>query len=734
MAPLLDRLRRRTQQTAPPTQPRSDSGRGHTHGFLDYDERNIQLVHPRSAEKFDEMWRTDADCRRALSMVVNPIAAGTWTAQPYGDENDPPTAQDEQVARFVHWALFEQMRPNLTAHLWTALVVAGRCGFAPFEQVWQAASWQGRPALVPRTLDLRLPRTIQRWHQDGPDLESIEQITTRSGTVTIPARDLLYYRVGAEGDNWEGQSLLRPAFKHWRYKDAIEEIQAVGIERTAIGVPTGYPPRNAQTEELDAFEEFLGNIRANEAAYFLAPGPRADHIKDETGEGGWFWEFVTPSQSEGVAGAVDQALSYHTSKIDAAVIAEFMRLGQENVGARATADIQQNPFLAFCEVLATIVVESAINDQLIRRLVDLNFTVDGRYPAIRCSLIDATSLQELASFVGALAEKGAIRPEPTLEAYLRKRADLPEADEDAIQKQRDEAVARTQEFKAPGRDADRDSIPDEDDPAPRKPQPMDTVTLARQERPLRAWEQAMSLDRIESAIDGARARLEMTASVPVLTMAIAHARGTAHARGERLIENPVRDALSVELAGLYLTGRETVTEELARQRAEQIGAYGWPAVTLATDDPPEGVPEGVWAQLRARATAMLAAIRAAAVAAVAGARMRRAATPAAVQRAAEEAAMGALRDQAQQHASTVVNEGRIDQADDLGDEIAGSRYTSILDGRRCQACARADDDVLRPLDDPVRLERRPPNPDCHGGGRCRCLEAYQLREEEPPSA
>lgn len=52
----------------------------------------------------------------------------------------------------------------------------------------------------------------------------------------------------------------------------------------------------------------------------------------------------------------------------------------------------------------------------------------------------------------------------------------------------------------------------------------------------------------------------------------------------------------------------------------------------------------------------------------------------------------------------------------------------------CNACARADDDVLRPLNDPVRQARIPPNPDCHGGGRCRCMEAYTLRDEEAPSA
>jgi hypothetical protein len=61
--------------------------------------------------------------------------------------------------------------------------------------------------------------------------------------------------------------------------------------------------------------------------------------------------------------------------------------------------------------------------------------------------------------------------------------------------------------------------------------------------------------------------------------------------------------------------------------------------------------------------------------------------------------------------------------------IRGVTYTSILDGNRCSSCAAADDDVLRPLEDPVRLAHRPPNPNCHGGSRCRCMEFATLKDE-----
>ncbi len=716
---LLDRLRRPKPPpaAAPVMKPRGESGRFHTDGFINVDEVNQALAGERGLEIFDEMWRTDADCRRALTMAGVPLAAGTWEVRPFGDEKDPTTPEDEEIAEFVTWCLFEHMAPALAAHIWELWRVAGRCGRAPFEQIYEVAEWRGRPVLALKTLDLRLPKTIQRYVQDGPDLVALEQWRMNGQTAVLPMRDLVYYRLGAEGDNWEGESLLRPAYKHWKYKSAIELVQAIGIEKTAIGVPTGYPPESASDSQKDAFEEFLMTVRANEASYFMAPGPRADHASNQNGTTGWFWEFVTASSSEGGKQDVKDSLDYHASKIDAVVLGEFMRLGQQGVGARATADVQQDPFLAYCEALAGIVVEAPINTQLIPRLVGLNFSTQ-RMPKLTCSLIDSTSLTELADYISKLASAGALRPEPTLEAYLRSRADLPEADEDAIAEQAETAMRQAQEMAALSKPDPGDK--DEDEP-PSKPKPKDPtkldapVTLARQDRPLRAWEQSMSLDRIEDTINGAQERMQQAAGDEARALAV------ALSRGEKATTVDLQAAVEGVLQGLYLTGRATVIEELERQRA------GDPSWMLDAD--PGEVPPAEAKRMAARAKAVAETIRAQVTAALAAVQFQRGASAATSQAAAETVGMAALRSQAQVHASSVLNAGRVTQADSQADEIQGSRYTSILDGRRCSACASADDDVLRPLDDPVRLARVPPNPGCEGGGRCRCIEAFALKDE-----
>jgi hypothetical protein len=724
-----DNLFRRTpgsgvvQATSPTVAPLGGSGRQHTGGFLDFDEINADLQGKAGVERFEHMWRTDADCRKAITMPMVPIVSGTWTMVPYSDDEDTePTDLDREVAAFVWWNLTEAMRPKLKSHLWTALTVAGRAGFAPFEDIYRKTTWNGRDVFALATLSLKRPQSIDRWLQQGHELVGIEQF----GEAVYPASNLLYYRFGAEGDNWEGQSLLRPAHKNLKYKEGLEEIDAIGHERTHIGVPTGYPPTQADANALDEFEDFLSNVRAAEAGFYMAPGPRADHLQGDQAGQGWFWEFVTTDTSQAAATAIQESLKYHRDSIAMTVIAEFMRLGQSGTGARATADVQQDPFWMYCDAIAEIVVADAINEQLIPRLVSYNYDTD-RLPMLKCQLIDSTSLAELGDYIQKLAAAKALRPEPRLEAYLRERADLPEADEDAIAEQQELALKQAQEMAA---NAATDDPAAEDTTGSEGDQPPARETgpkkLDRTPRQLRSWEAIMSLDRIESEIDQARYSFEAAAGSQVRDLAISLADQASKGRQLKHAPAPAAlvDAIHGQLAHLYRTGRSTVREELDRQRPSAIPAEY--AFMLDDGELPRSLME------RARAAADQ--VRAGIIGALTRTRLHKGQDAAALHLAAEKAGDAALRAQAQDHAAPALNEGRSDQADDQADEIAGTYYTSVLDTNRCQECKTADDDVLRTLDNPIRLARKPPNPDCNGGGRCRCLESFVLKTEAAPAA
>jgi hypothetical protein len=729
----------------PETKARGGSGRLHTGGFLDYDELNPQLRGKMGIRAMEKMWRSDADVRRSLALVTTPAATCTFEVDPFvADDADGPSKEDEEAADFVRWALMDHMNPNLPSHAWTAMTVAGRAGFAPFETLWELTEWRGRPVWTYRTLDLRRPQSIDRWVQEEDRLIALEQFVPGGQgmrSATIPIEDLVYYRVGAEGDNWEGQSLLRPAYKHWKFKDGIELIEAMGIERWAIGVPIAYPPNGANDDDLDAVEEALEGIRANEQGFIVAPGPHAQY--SEKGEG---WVFDTlNSGSTGEGSRVKAALDHHATAIDAAVIAEFMRLGQKTVGARATADVQQNPFWLFCEALMTTVLQDAINTQLIPSLVDKNFTVKGM-PKLRASLIDSSSLVELSEYVTNLGAAGFLTGDPTTERFLRAKADLPEISEDAMHYAstcEDPECTKCNPIQPPAavdpvtgkptvgpaaKVPPRVARPAKagDDPTQLELPLDEPIMLARQDREMRSWEQVMSLDAIEGAIDGARDRFVEAGSGPARQMAVALSR-MPRPRHTPVPEELVA-VLASQLAALNRAGRGTVQEELRRQAMAQT----MPGHLMLDDGPIDS--DDLDAYYRDQAQDAAEQVQADILATLRRARLIRGADDATLQAAAESAVPGALKRQAVDRASGALNDGRTAQADELAADIEGSRYTSILDGRRCTQCAIADDDILRALDDPVRLARIPPNPSCAGGPACRCMEFFQLRTEQAPAA
>lgn len=411
-------------------QPISDSGRAHVSGFLQLEEANTLLQGQEGLRIYDQMYRTDPDIRRAIRMAINPIVSAAWRIEPYGGDQANP--RDKEIAENLEWALglgaqgaTSPLRPRWRNHLAEALPAFTRWGFCPFEVTWTNAEHNGKKLITPSRIGMRLPRTIYRWLLDeNHELEAIEQFLPLRGYVTIPREDLLYYRVDAEGDNYEGVSMLRPCYKPWLFKDKIERLDVIAQEREAIGLPVVFPPRAGVTSPavLADLETKLQNLRAGELAYLIMPGPEASTVKDQ---GGWTFKI------EGLAGSKGgrdphPSLEHYRDSIAAAFIEEFIRLGQSGVGARATADVQEGPFNMACESLGAI-PESECNEVLIPRWVALNYGADTPLPTLSMSMAEEP-LEDLREYVASLVEKEVIHPDGELEDFLRDRADLPPQD------------------------------------------------------------------------------------------------------------------------------------------------------------------------------------------------------------------------------------------------------------------------------------------------------------------
>lgn len=745
-------------------EPLGASGRAHYSGFIQFDELNAKLVGNLGLQMFDNMYRTDPHVRRNILAVWSPIAGASWEVVPFG--GDDATDADRYAAELCEWALWTNMKPNFTAHLATLGPVLLRSGFAPFEQIWQTAEYKGKKVVVPRKLDLRLPRTVWRRFQDEyGQLTAIEQLLPNSAVVQIPASELLYYRIQIEGDNWEGTSLLRQAFKPWYFKEHLEKIDAIGQERKAVGVPLVYPPTGAKRELKEEVETALANLHVNDTGYLILPGPKQGAGVDPAE--GWLAEVITFDSSSG--DTIQKSIEKQVEAISAAFLADFLELGHHQVGARATAEVQDDPFLTFVGALGDVVTEQP--NELIARIAKLNVPGITGPPKLKIALHDDASLSELASFIQLLVASEALTVDPELEDYLRQRADMPPANP----KIRAEKLAQAKlgrERSAQGLDANGQTpheqetgegpggsaekapggkppqpagapadvkpggMPAVDDKSHSGADPADTkngppVKPGRQldtadGDPVTApwYERLLSQGKLKEALDTARDQMQAACTPAAHRQAESIvASVTLGAKPDLTPSDELVSTIQSELERLYGVGAQTVQDELAKQHR----VLGTRPTHQLDDTGPLGGLGAKFANMRQRA--QLAAqnvvnevygrVHRSAIAAIKGSKS--------TQDLANEAADGALRVEALTNASAAVNEGRNDAASANRPDVAGGIYTSVMDANTCDVCASTDNGEVQT---PEELETMgPPNPDCAGGDKCRCMIVWVLSED-----
>ena len=450
-----------------------------------------------------------------------------------------------------------------------------------------------------------------------------------------------------------------------------------------------------------------------------------------------------------------------------------MRLGHGETGARATAQVQADPFQMSVEALVTQ-LEQVANDKLVAPIVAYNFPDVKNPPRLSMSLVDSTSLSQLADFVLKLTQVGALLPDQELEDFLRARADLPPANPQSVRERKDdeEMIRRTivggnvqptpaeeagvaqaaadpfgsNDPKGRGvKHTNEGGIGKKGNPsgpgakgqgAPRGKDPeLDegftfSMLLGKDVEPsdlarTHTWggrvpsglEDQADLDMIEQTLDELPARMESLLGERVRLLAAACVDDDEY---EPTDDDDIEDVLLEELSRMYRRGEDDVRCELG------MPALGDVELVSAHDD---------YGRLAKRAKVASKALRSV---------MRHAhaveslnsGNQASAQLAAETAGKRELRKIAGGHMTDAYQHGRHDRI--LAEEgaVAGVLYTAMLDRNTCPACEEADDAVVRALDDPIRLDRRPPNHSCHstrgGANLCRCLEIPVPAPPEQP--
>lgn len=385
-----------------------DSGTRILSGIIQ-EEYNSKLTGRNAIEVYDEMRRSDASVKAALLAVTLPIRAASWYIEPASEED-----QDKEIANFVQNAMFEWQSlpwPDLLRQSLLSLPF----GFMVFEKVFATRAEDGVTFIVWDKFAPRVPRSIYRWAIKD-DQPGITQLKSDGSTVEIPWDKLVVITNEREGDNYEGISILRAAYKHWFLKTTFYKIDAIAFERQGLGIPFAEMPDNFTSADRAKAEEILKNIRANSQAYAIIP----------EGYKIGFLDMMARTTRD-----PQSSISHHNREILKSVLAQFLELGagtKGGSGSRAVSSDHSELFLQCVEAVSDNLATAF--QPAIKELVDLNFDGVKKYPKLTYSGINDADVQSLATAYNTLKTAGAIIPTDRDEQFFREILNLPERDPD----------------------------------------------------------------------------------------------------------------------------------------------------------------------------------------------------------------------------------------------------------------------------------------------------------------
>lgn len=385
-------------------------------GIIIREEYNARLTRQQLIEKIEIMRRSNSTIRGTLQVVKLPILSAEWKMQAAQNQDGDVDPNDQEIADYIQHQLFEG--PINFFDFLRQLSTGLEFGYAVFEKVCALNTFNGQTRIGLSKLAFRKQRTILKWEQENGQ-PGVHQMIGDGQEFDIPRDKLVVFSNDKEGDNFDGISLLRYAYKDWDMLDKLTIVNAIALEKMGVGVPVAMA-KEGQTpspQDIADAEEALREFRANENGFINLPASMTVEMLD---------------MKANTTKEIIPTLNYHDSRISKAVLAGFLELGgSSGSGAHALAKDLTALFMKSEEGLAKQ-MQAVIQEDIVNYLCDLNFSdLPNGYPQITFGSISDDNISEMSTALAALADKKLLTPDIDLEASLRKSFKLPAMSQDA---------------------------------------------------------------------------------------------------------------------------------------------------------------------------------------------------------------------------------------------------------------------------------------------------------------
>jgi phage gp29-like protein len=221
----------------------------------------------------------------------------------------------------------------------------------------------------------------------------------------LPPEKFLIYKYQSRYESPYGMSDLRAAHRHWWSKEMILRFYNIYLEKygspTVKGAYTRGTPKNQQEDLLKVLDKIQ-----QETAIVLP-----DDIKVE----------LLEAQRGGESGYL-QAIEYHDRQIAKSILGQTLTTDEGmRYGSFALAKVHLDVLRMTLEKVKRDLEETVIQEQLLRRLTDYNFT-EGRCPIFSLGTLRERDLTLLADVIGKLVNGGIVAPN---EAWIREYLEIP---------------------------------------------------------------------------------------------------------------------------------------------------------------------------------------------------------------------------------------------------------------------------------------------------------------------
>lgn len=282
-----------------------------------------------------------------------------------------------------------------------------------------------------RNMAIRGQTTIDHWEIDEETAEILgvyQQDPSSFGSelIYIPSSRFVLFRTKPYKNNPEGVSVLRSIYRPWYMKKRLEEIEAIGIQRDAAGIPVvEVPPTvmspsasQAHKNTRSEMEKLVSQIHADERQGIVFPAERDSEDKPT----GYKLRLLSSPGPKQVP--ADPVIRRYDSRIAMALAAEFLMLGTEKTGSFGLATNKSTNFLKSLEWYINTIA-ATLNKGPVTKLYDANGVPIEKRAKLVPSDIEQPDIRDLGLFLSQVAAGGFLHPTPALEHRIREIADLP---------------------------------------------------------------------------------------------------------------------------------------------------------------------------------------------------------------------------------------------------------------------------------------------------------------------